>query len=98
MPDAQTLAGFVRFLARQFLLTVPMLLAVRFADNATAHAPVRERILPLSVAVVLGAAIHGTAFLYTQPRNVGDSHKRFVSYFTTVSRPKRARDVTPQYR
>ncbi|HEY2862791.1 MAG TPA: histidine kinase [Casimicrobiaceae bacterium] len=70
MPDGGTPAGIVRFLARVFLFAVPMLLAVTVVDNATARSGERVRIVALSVAVLLGAAIHGTAFHYTQPPNV----------------------------
>jgi len=70
MPDGHTLAGFIRFLTRQFFFALPMLLAVTVADNATAHRSAAVRIFSLAAAVVVGAVIHGTAFFYTQPANV----------------------------
>jgi sensor histidine kinase YesM len=73
MPDGGTLLGFVRFLARQFLFAIPMLLAVTVADNATSRGPRRVRVLSLVGAVLLGAIVYGAAFLYTQPANVLDA-------------------------
>jgi sensor histidine kinase YesM len=70
MPDGGTLSGSVRFLARQFLFALPMLLAVTIADNATTRSTQRVRILALSLAVLLGAVVYGLAFFYTQPANV----------------------------
>jgi signal transduction histidine kinase len=69
-PDYNTLAGFVQFLARQFLFALPMLLAVTVADNVTARSGQRVRILALSAAVLLGAIVHGLAFLHTQHPNI----------------------------
>jgi signal transduction histidine kinase len=70
IPDGGTLAGFVLFLARQFLFSVPMLLAVTIADNVTARTARRVRVLALAAAVLLGAIAYGLAFFYTQPPNV----------------------------
>jgi signal transduction histidine kinase len=70
MPDGGTLGGFIRFLARQFLFALPMLLAVTVADNVTSRSDRRVRIPALGAAVLLGAIFHGMAFLYTQPANV----------------------------
>ncbi len=70
LPDGGTFSGFGVFVARQFLFAFPMLLAVTIADNVTARSGRRLRILTFCAAVLLGAAIYGTAFLYTQPPNV----------------------------
>ena len=47
-----------------------MLLAVTVADNATARSGQRMRVLALSAAVLLGAIVHGLAFLHTQHPNI----------------------------
>jgi len=73
LPYAETLAKFVDFLVRQFLFALPMLFAVTIADNATAHARPRLRILALAGAVLFGAGIYGLAFFYTQPPEVLES-------------------------
>ena len=70
LPDGGTFGGFVRFLARHFLLALPMLLAVTVADNWTARSGLRVRALALSTAVLLGAIVFGLGFFYTQPPNV----------------------------
>jgi len=70
LPDAATYAKFVDFLARQFLFALPLLIAVTIADNATARAAPRVRILALSAAVLFGAFVYGLGFFYTQPPEV----------------------------
>ena len=59
LPYAETLAKFVDFLARQFLFALPMLFAVTIADNATARARPRVRVLALCAAVLFGAGVYG---------------------------------------
>src|SRR2546425_2107193 len=86
-PDGNTSGGFVYFLARQFLFSLPMLLAVTVADNVTASSGSRVRVLALSAAVLLGAIVYGLAFMYTQPPNVLDAaagrHGLFIlTYFS----------------
>jgi signal transduction histidine kinase len=70
IPGGQTLAGFIHFLARQFVFALPMLFAVTVADNVTARSRQRVRVLALSAAALLGATIYGLAFLFTQPPNI----------------------------
>ena len=69
-PDMGTLAGGVHFLARQFLFSMPMLLAVTIADNATTQARDWLRIVWLAGAVLFGSVVYSVAFLYTQPANI----------------------------
>lgn len=70
MPDGGTLSGFTLFLARQFVFSVPLLLLVTVADNVTARETSTVRIAALSLAVLVGSALYGVMFLYTQPLNV----------------------------
>ena len=70
MLDGGTLGGFLRFLTRQFVFALPMLLAVTLADNATLRSGQRVRMLALAAAVLLGGIVHGLAFFHTQPPNV----------------------------
>jgi len=88
-PDYNTLAGSALFLARQFLFAIPMLLAVTVADNVTARSGQRMRVLALSAAVLLGAIVHGLAFLHTQHPNIlnasADRYGLFILSYT--SRP-----------
>jgi len=70
LPNGGTFAGFAQFVGRQFLFSLPMLLAVTVADNLTARSDARARISLLSAAVMLGAIAYAFAFLHTQPPNV----------------------------
>ena len=70
LPDARSYITFAEFLARQFLFALPLLFAVTIADNATARAAPRVRILALSAAVLFGAGVYGPAFFFTQPPQV----------------------------
>jgi sensor histidine kinase YesM len=88
MPSGGTAAGFASFLGRQFLFSLPLLLLVTVADNATLRERPIARILALSLAVVVGSALYGTAFLYTQPPNVlkAASGREWLFILTYASR------------
>jgi signal transduction histidine kinase len=69
-PSGRSLAQLAQFLGRQFLFSLPMLVAVTVADNATARCTARVRIFAFAAAVLLGATAYAFAFLHTQPENV----------------------------
>ena len=79
--DGKVVASLALVVARRFLFALPMVLAVTVADNMTARSATWARVLGLTAAVALGAAVYAPAFLYTQPPAVLQAVARRQSLF-----------------